>query len=298
MKVSSAVSKTVSILIAVVIVILVIAGIAYYMAAPVTTPTPSPTTITTPTSPVTVTTETMTTPTQTMTTQTQITTTEATQTRTEATTTTTLTSPTMTTVTTTQTQTRTETTTTVTTPSISPIVNLRTGSYAKYLQKAYTEEGVLEAEAYITFRVEGEGTYNNVNCLLLSTTVETQKDNVMMKSIITWWLSKQDLKMVHGKMQIYYNNMLVYESEFSPLEVTEETGKPPEPIDVNYFVGYETITVPAGTFINCIKVEFFKEEYLMKTWAHQNVPIFGIVKSETYKAGKLMMLMELISYGG
>ncbi len=261
MKVSSAFSKTVFILIAVVLSAVVIAGVAYYATMPVTTPTTSPTTTTTtPTSPTT---------TPTITTQTTTTETQTTQTQTE--------------------------TTTVTTTGISPIVNLRVGSYVKYLQRAYMDEDIFES--YITFHVKGEERYNNVNCLLLSMVMEAQRNGVRMKEVITWWLSKMELKMMHAKIQFYHNDELIYESEPSPYEVREEES-PPEPIDVNYFVGYESVTVPAGTFINCIKVEVSEKESLMKTWAHPNVPIYGLVKFELYKAGSLKSVMELISYGG
>lgn len=207
---------------------------------------------------------------------------------------TTITSPATTTTTTTQT--RTEMTTTAPTSGISPIVNLRVGSYAKYLQKTYIEKEI--AESYITFRVEREEMYNNVHCVVLSMVIETQHEETTVKNVIMWWLSKPDLKTMHGKVQVYYNDVLVYEKELSPSEVTDETGQLPEPIDVRYFVGYETITVPADVFINCMKIEVSEEEYTVKTWVHPNVPIFGLVKSETYKAGSLMSLMELISYGG
>ncbi|MCS7136386.1 MAG: hypothetical protein RMJ14_03725 [Nitrososphaerota archaeon] len=267
------------VMIAVVVAVIAAVGVAYYMTIPATTPTetttptpqPTPTITPSPTPTITLT-NTITTPPTT--TPTETTTTQTTQTQTE--TTTTVTTP-------------------VTTPSVSPVVNLKVGSYAKYFQKSYTEEKAFES--YVTFRVDGEEKYNNVNCILLSTIIETQQNGARMKSVITWWLSKLDLKMVHGRMQVYYNDDLVFEREFSPLEATEEVGQPPGPIDVNYFVGYETVTVPAGNFINCIKVEFSEEEYLTKTWIHQNVPIFGLVKSETYYRGSLLSFMELVSYG-
>jgi hypothetical protein len=67
---------------------------------------------------------------------------------------------------------------------------------------------------------------------------------------------------------------------------------------VNYVVGYETVTVEAGTFTNCVKVEVTEEKQLIRTWAHESVPIYGMAKSEFYSENELEMVMKLVAYGG
>ena len=119
-----------------------------------------------------------------------------------------------------------------------------------------------------------------------------------MKTVITWWIAKSDSHMVHGRIQIYAGDTLVQTREIESTQTPEEGETPLGPIDVNYVVGYETVTVEAGTFTNCVKVEVTEEEQLIRTWAHESVPIYGMAKSEFYSENELAMVMELVAYGG
>jgi hypothetical protein len=156
-------------------------------------------------------------------------------------------------------------------------------------------------EMKVKYNIDGEETYGGVDCWVLSYTM-TVEEQGMMKMVVTWWMAKSDLHAVHVRMRTYVNDNLIYEREFDPEQAPEEAGEPPEPVDVKYAVAYETVTVPAGTFVNCVKVRMEitveGEQGVSYSWAHSNVPIFGLVKSETYVDGELLMKMELISYGG
>ncbi|MEM3551011.1 MAG: hypothetical protein QW222_04815 [Candidatus Bathyarchaeia archaeon] len=182
------------------------------------------------------------------------------------------------------------------TPSLNPIINLRVGAYAEYLVKTYIDEDMVEMKN--KYSVDGEEIYNVVNCWVLSFTTTIEEEGMTMKTIVTWWMAKSDLKVVHGRIRTYFNDSLMYEREFDPEQAPEEAGEPPKPIDVKYTVGYETVTVPAGTFLNCMKVEVTAQDHVVKSWAHNNVPIFGLVKSEIYENGRQVMTMDLTSYGG
>lgn len=252
------------------ILAIIVISVAIYYAS-----TPAPTTPTTPTSPTTPT------PTMTLTTETRVT-----ETTTEVIETTT--TKTIETITT-------EVTTTA--PAPTPIVNMRTGSYARYHLKFYTAEDT--KESYLTFKVEGETVHNNIRCWLLSQVLEMEEEGRKMKQIITWWISKLDSKAIHARIQVYLDNVLMYEREYDLSEIEQsEQLEAPKPFDVNYFVSYETIRVQAGVFVNCIRVDVSDEEYYIKTWYHESVPIYGLVKSEAYKEGKLLGVTELVSYGG
>jgi hypothetical protein len=165
---------------------------------------------------------------------------------------------------------------------------------------SYTEEETVETR--VKRSVDGEETYSGVNCWVLSYTMTMEEQGITMRTEVTWWMAKSDLHTVHGRIRTYVNNNLISESEFDPGQAPEQAGEPPEPVNVKYAVGYETVSVPAGTFVNCIKVgmEITVEgkQGVSYVWTHSDVPIFGIVKSEMYVGGELLMKMELISYGG
>ncbi|MCS7115172.1 MAG: hypothetical protein RMJ15_06480 [Nitrososphaerota archaeon] len=272
-----AVSKIIIALV-VVVAVAAVAGAAYYLTlqqpspvpsptpSPVSTPTPKPTPVTTPT-PIATPTPTPT-PTQTPT-------------------------PTASPPSPTPTATPSPTPTATPSPTLSPIINLRVGAYAEYRMVEYTE-GV---EAKMKYSVDSEETYKGVNCWILSQTVITEQEGMTIKSVVTWWMAKSDLHMVHGRIRSYVNDNLVFEQEFDPGQASGDT-EPPEPVDVNYFAGYETITVPAGTFTNCMKMEVTEEGRIARTWVHPNVPVWGIVKMESYEGNQPLMTMELIAYGG
>ncbi|MEM2876384.1 MAG: hypothetical protein QXL67_05485, partial [Candidatus Bathyarchaeia archaeon] len=182
------------------------------------------------------------------------------------------------------------------TPAATPstVVNLRVGAYAEYLEKVYTEEGVMEMKA--KYKIEEDEIYSGINCWVLSLTTTMEQQGTTVKTVITWWMAKSDLHAVHGRIRMYANDNLMLEQEFDPAHAPEQAGEAPKPPDVKYAVGYETVTVSSGTFVNCIKfrIEVAEEGIVSHTWVHSNVPIFGLVKSETYKGGELMMTMELI----
>lgn len=78
--------------------------------------------------------------------------------------------------------------------------------------KSYEDGNVTEMMYKLS--VDGEETYNNVECWLLSIT--TTMDD--MKFIVTWWMSKDQFKPVHGLMEIYQNDNLVLKQEFDPTQ--------------------------------------------------------------------------------
>ena len=148
------------------------------------------------------------------------------------------------------------------------------------------------------FSVEGEETYNGVDCWLLTVTTSMEEEGAEMKIAVTWWMDKSSFEVLHGRMEMYMDNDLIYREEFEPAQTPEEAGEPPKPVDLSYSVGSETITVIAGTFENCIKTEVTTEGRTVHVWVHPDVPVWGVVKTEGYEDGEKILNMELISYGG
>ena len=111
------------------------------------------------------------------------------------------------------------------------------------------------------------------------------------------WINKIDYEAVHALIQIYMDDELIMEYEIDPQKVEQDLPQITD-YDIRYFKGYETVTVRAGTFVNCLKIEVEEEDVISRVWAHESVPIFGIVKFEVIENGTLVSLMELISYGG
>jgi len=158
--------------------------------------------------------------------------------------------------------------------------------------KMDTDEG--EMEMPVKLSVDYEETYDGTVCWLLSMTTTIDET----RSVVTWWMSKAALKLVHGRIQMYVDDNLVFEQEFDPTQAPQQAGEAPEPVDVQYVVGQETITVAAGTFVNCWKAEVKTDDTVTNSWVHPDVPIWGMVKTEMYQDGELSMTMELTSYGG
>ncbi|MEM2405745.1 MAG: hypothetical protein QXR05_11480, partial [Candidatus Methanomethylicia archaeon] len=181
------------------------------------------------------------------------------------------------------------------TPSpIQPIVNFKVGAYAEYIMKGIEDDELTVMGTY-KLSVDSEENYKGNLCWLLSMTITQREEETKM--ITTWWITKTEYNFVHGRMQVYVGNNLVMQQEFDPGEMPSGVEEP-EPIDVRYTTGYETITVPAGTFINCLRVEVSGEGgVVVKTWAHSSVPIWGVVKTEMYEDNVLTMTTELTSYG-
>jgi hypothetical protein len=177
-----------------------------------------------------------------------------------------------------------------------PIMNLRVGAYATYRITTATTDP--ETTSTLKMSVDSEETYNGTSCWVMSMITETTTDSGTSKMIITWWMSKANLEVVHIRMQMYVNDVLTYEQEYDPDQASSQTGEPPEPVNPQTIVSHETITVTAGTFVNCAKAETGTATTKTDIWMHPNVPIWGMVKTETYSNNELQTKMELIAYGG
>ncbi len=143
-----------------------------------------------------------------------------------------------------------------------------------------------------------EGTYNGQNCWLLITDMDQTNEGQTTSSTTIIYLSKSTL---HGvRYEMYMNGELIYGYDLNDTSTTNPgtTGE----IDPNTIISYETKTVAAGTFTDCAKASITTTTSAgtntATIWAHQNVPVYGLVKMETYSGQQLTMTMELTAYGG
>ncbi len=174
-------------------------------------------------------------------------------------------------------------------PKPSPAAAWKVGSFVEYKVVSQGNEFTMK------YSVAGEEVYNGKDCYLLESTMISGN----MKYVYTIWAAKADNKPVHARYRIYQDNNLVMEQEVD-VQQAEEVVEQAKVSEGAKFLGYETITVPAGTF-SCAKYEVETtqagETYKSTYWVSDQVPIFKVVKSVTTKNGAVVTSMELINYG-
>ena len=166
----------------------------------------------------------------------------------------------------------------------------KVGSYAEYRLVMQGKESTLK------YSVDGEEVYNGQDCYLLTYTMTMGNQ----RTEYTMWITKAEHKPVHARMRMYQGDTLIMEKEMDVKQAEEMLPPSATAGEKAKFLGYETITVPAGTF-NCAKYEAEVTQAGVTTkttfWLSNNVPMFGLVKAESVQNGNVVSTMELISYG-
>jgi hypothetical protein len=174
-------------------------------------------------------------------------------------------------------------------PYSQAIANFRADTHVEYVLKAYDSNGSISSQAQAKWSVN-EGVYNETNCWLLGIdNSETSFEGVQSEVILTVYLSKSTLENVHVKAQMFLEGDLVFEDESDP-ESSDFSDMIPMQFPAQY-VAFESVTVPAGTFANCGKVS--DSGSVFSAWIHKDVPVWGIVKMESYQGETLVSTMEL-----
>jgi hypothetical protein len=179
-------------------------------------------------------------------------------------------------------------------PYLQAMANFQPGNYVEYLSKAYYTNGSVSSESQAKWSVD-EGAYNETSCWLLGIeNSENSSEGVKSEVILTVYLSKSTLERVHVKAQMFLNGDLVFTDESDP-DSTDYDDMIPMQFPAEY-VAYETVTVPAGTFSGCGKVTDADSGSVFSAWIHKDVPVWGIVKMESYQGETLVSTMELKAY--
>jgi hypothetical protein len=175
-----------------------------------------------------------------------------------------------------------------------PFANYRAGAWANYTSKSYDASGAVTEENSISYAVS-EGTRNGVACWVLTTESGMGQGDVMK---LTYWISKSNPESIHIRSQLLTDGVVVSDTEsdlnVSDFDLTSLTLPASSTV-----VAQETITVPAGTF-NCEKSTTTMTVYgitsVSDRWVNSNIPILGLVKSQTTDDGVLKSTIELIAY--
>ena len=180
-------------------------------------------------------------------------------------------------------------------PYSQAMANFQSGTHVEYLLKAYDSNGSVSSESQAKWSVE-DGVYNETSCWLLGVdNSEISSEGVKSELILTVYLSKSALERVHVKAQMFLDDVLVFTEESDP-DSNDYDDMIPMQFPAEY-VAYETVTVPAGTFAGCGKVSDADSASFFNAWVHKDVPVWGIVKMESYQGETLVSTMDLMTYG-
>ena len=144
--------------------------------------------------------------------------------------------------------------------------------------------------------VGSEVVYNGQNCYLLTDTMNSTQG----EDIWTMWIVESTYQPIHLRMQLYQHGTLIASKDMNFNSTQAQQSSPFIPPGNMTSLGYETVTVPAGTFVNCAKSQYTESGFVDVYWRNSNVPLWGLVKTtDTDTAtGKLESTMVLLSYGG
>jgi len=176
---------------------------------------------------------------------------------------------------------------------------LRVGAWANYTIRNYDTDGITVASEMNMKESIGEGSpsegaHVGQNCWKIIT--DQTAEGGTSTSII--YLAKNTMQGV--RYELWMNNQLLYGYDLNATSTTNPgtSGQ----IDPSTVISHESCTVPAGTFADCMKAKttntFGGTTTTSYMWAHQNVPVWGLVKLESYSNDVLTSVMELTAYGG
>ena len=173
--------------------------------------------------------------------------------------------------------------------------NFEAGAHAEYILKSYDSDGSVSSESQANWSVD-EGVFNETPCWLYGIdNSETSSEGVNSQVVLTVYLSKSTLERVNVKADMFLDGELVFSEEVGP-NSTEYDDMIPMQFPAQY-VAYETVTVPAGTFLGCGKISEADSGSVFNAYIHKDVPVWGIVKMESYQNETLESTMELKTYG-
>ena len=179
-------------------------------------------------------------------------------------------------------------------PYSKAMANFQSGTNVEYLLKAYDSNGSVSSESQAKWSVE-EDVYNETSCWILGVdNSEISSEGVKSELILTVYLSKTTLENVHVKAQMFLDGEMVFTEESDP-DSNDYNDMIPMQFPAKY-VAYETVTVPAGTFAGCGKVSDADSASVFNAWVHKDVPVWGIVKMESYRGATLVSTMDLVTY--
>jgi hypothetical protein len=182
------------------------------------------------------------------------------------------------------------------------VINFRLGAWANYTDKNYEDDGVtVSTEMHMKESIgQGsptEGQYVGRDCWKMISDVDIISEGGLSTSSSVTYYEKSTMKPLRIET---ISQGFSYGMDINDTGTTEPgTGGA---IDPSTVISNEACTVPAGTFQNCMKAQItINNEYtgtiVSLIWVHQDVPIWGMVKSESRTNGVLSATSELTAYG-
>ncbi|MCW4010014.1 MAG: hypothetical protein NWF05_05280 [Candidatus Bathyarchaeota archaeon] len=183
-------------------------------------------------------------------------------------------------------------------PSASPngnfIQNFAAGKTAEYNIKQYNSTtGSLDLELDVKYTLT-EGTFDGDPAWVWDEVTNSTVDNVPYVTINEWKLNKTDLSALHLTVVQIVNDTFSGDFETSNVDNPETAI---QRIYVSTYTGIETVTVPAGMFIDCDKAVSTMDTEVTSTWVSANVPFWGIVKQQVTEGNILLYSIELTAFG-
>lgn len=182
------------------------------------------------------------------------------------------------------------------------VINFRLGAWANYTDKNYDTDGVtVTTETHMKESIgEGsptEGQYVGRDCWKMISEMDIDIDGALSTSSSVTYYEKSTMKPLRIET---ISQGFSYGMDINDTGTTDPGTS--GAIDPNTVISREACTVPAGTFLNCMKAQITVDNPYTGTivslvWVHQDVPIWGIVKSESRTNGVLSSTSELTAYG-
>jgi hypothetical protein len=182
------------------------------------------------------------------------------------------------------------------------VINFRLGAWANYTDKNYDTDGVTVTTETRTKESIGEGSptegqYVGRDCWKMISEMDIDIDGTLSTSSSVTYYEKTTMKPLRIETS---SQGFSYGMDINDTSTTDPgTGGA---IDPSTVISREACTVPAGTFLNCMKAQITVDNPYTGTivsiiWVHQDVPIWGVVKSESRTDGVLSSTSELTAYG-
>ena len=173
------------------------------------------------------------------------------------------------------------------------IQNFAAGKTATYQIELYNSTTGSIDDFNVNYTL-AEGTYEGDPAWVWVEITRSVVDNVSRMYISEWKLNKTDFSALHLYSVQFIND--TFSGDFETASVTEaETAI--QRVYFSTYTGVETVTVPAGIFVDCNKAVSTIDTEIATTWVNPVVPFWGVVKEQVVDGDILTYSIELTAFG-
>jgi hypothetical protein len=179
--------------------------------------------------------------------------------------------------------------------SIQAIANFRSGAYANYTVTTYDNSTGAQTASYPMDWAVTDGNVNGVNVWVLTMTTTFTGGGSTSKTDIIMNLDKSTYQPISGRLLMVSDGQVIFDQTLD-LSSAQSSSPGASVVDPNTYVGKETITVAAGTFV-CDKAVTTQSGTTSTVWVNSNVPMFGLVKMVSMEGSIVTSKFELVNKG-